>query len=301
MQRVFAVLDRVTDSAATILIQGESGTGKELVARTLHFNGPRRGGPLVTVNCAELPETLLESELFGHVRGAFTGAERDREGLLVSARGGTLFLDELGEMPPGMQAKLLRVLEQREVRPVGSTRSVAVDIRLICATNRRLREEVAAGRFREDLYYRLGVVEVELPPLRERLEDIPPLVHHLVARAAAEQNRPEPDVPTRTLRYLASYHWPGNVRQLDNSVTKAVLLSDGEALSPADFALPSRKVEVRKAKRREEYEEEEASQILAELRTCRWNVSEVGRRLGIPRPTLYRKMSKYGLKRSPDG
>ncbi len=297
MHDVFTMLDRIIDSTTTVLIQGESGTGKELIARTIHYNGPRKNGPFVAVNCVELPESLLEAELFGHVRGAFTGAERDREGLLSSANEGTFFLDEVGEMPLGMQTKLLRVLEQRTVRPLGSARDVPIDIRLVCATNRLLHEEVVAGRFREDLYYRLGVVEVTMPPLRERIEDVPPLLRYFLERIVGEQGVAMPELPRETLRYLLTYHWPGNIRQLENVVTKAMLLSSGDRLEPSDFDLPTRRLQVRRARHRGEFEEEEAETILTALRTARWNVSEVSRRLGIPRATLYRKMQRYGLRR----
>ena len=298
MQRVFALLDQVTDLPATVLIQGESGTGKELIARTLHFNSPRREGPFVAINCGALPETLLESELFGHKRGAFTGAERDREGLFVAARGGTLLLDELGEMPASMQVKLLRVLEQREVRPLGSTSDIPIDIRLVCATNRPLRRLVSEGEFRADLFYRLGVVELDLPPLRERLEDIPTVAEHLLERIAESSGRPALALTPSALRGLMTYHWPGNVRQLENTLTKALLLTSGEAITLADLDLPTLTPSPREAALdREGFEREEGARILATLRAERWNVSKVARLLGIPRPTLYRKLKRLGIKR----
>ena len=297
MQRVFSVLDRVIDVSATLLIQGESGTGKELIARTAHFNSPRRRGPFVAINCGALPATLLETELFGHVRGAFTGAERDREGLFVSAKGGTLFLDELGETPASMQVKLLRVLEQREVRPVGATRDIPIDIRLVCATNRSIRQEVEAGRFREDLFYRLGVVELELPPLRERYEDVPELAKHILARLAGDLERPHLELTPDALRALLTYEWPGNVRQLENVLTKALLLAGGEAIEVSDLSLPTIPVGRADVVDRQSFEADEGARILAVLRAERWNVSKVARILGIPRPTLYRKMKRLGIKR----
>jgi transcriptional regulator with GAF, ATPase, and Fis domain/tetratricopeptide (TPR) repeat protein len=301
MERVFSVLDRVIDTPATLLIQGESGTGKELVARAVHFNGPRRKGPFVAINCGALPATLLETELFGHVRGAFTGADRNREGLFVSAKGGSLFLDELGEMPASMQVKLLRVLEERKVRPVGATRDIPVDIRLICATNRSLQREVEAGRFRDDLFYRLGVVEVDLPPLRERLEDIPELVEHLLEAHARDLGRVVPALAPEALRALLSYDWPGNVRQLENVLTKALLLAGSDRIEAADLHLPTIPVERSSIVDRSSFEADEGTRILAALRANRWNVSKVVRVLGIPRPSLYRKMKRLGIKRESEG
>jgi transcriptional regulator with GAF, ATPase, and Fis domain len=301
MQEVLSVLDRVIEAPWPVLIQGESGTGKELIARAVHGNGPRAEGPFVTVNCAALPAPLLESELFGHVKGAFTGATRDRKGLFVEARSGTLFLDEIGEMPLEMQSTLLRALEEREVRPVGSEEVIPVDVRLVCATNRRLRDEVEAGRFREDLFYRVAVMELTLPPLRERVEDIPALVKHLLIEAAREMGREPPELSSRGLRKLARYSWPGNVRQLRNILSKALVLTEGPALTAGDIELPRAERARRQALSRPEYEKTEASQILAALNTYRWNVAEVSRALGIPRSSLYRKLKKYGLSAPPKG
>ncbi|HZO13659.1 MAG TPA: sigma 54-interacting transcriptional regulator, partial [Polyangiaceae bacterium] len=236
MQRAFATLERLTHANVPVLITGESGTGKELFARALHMDGPRKDGPMVAINCGALPEMLLESELFGHVRGAFTGADRDREGLFVTARGGTLFLDELAEMSPAMQVKLLRVLQEHEVHPVGARRAVAIDVRLVCATHKNLREEIARGRFREDLYYRVSVVEISVPPLRERPEDIPELVRHFLERASTMASRPAPRLTPEALRALMQNPWRGNVRELENVVTRAVLLADN-VIDTHDLAL----------------------------------------------------------------
>ena len=237
MQRLFALLERLAATSSTVLIQGESGTGKELVARALHYNSPRRRHPFVPVNCAALPEGLLESELFGHTKGAFSGAQMARRGLFLEASRGTLFLDEIGEMPVGMQAKLLRVLEQRQIRPVGSDREVEVDVRVLAATNQDLAGAVQQGTFREDLYYRLHVMRVEVPPLRDHREDIPLLAETFLQRHIAD-NKLEPRRFTReALRCLEQYDWPGNVRQLSHVIERAVTLSDGEWIDVEDLGL----------------------------------------------------------------
>ncbi|MCC6555658.1 MAG: sigma 54-interacting transcriptional regulator [Polyangiaceae bacterium] len=299
MQSVFSVLDRVIDASVSILIQGESGTGKELVARALHDLGPRRGGPFLAVDCgAAGGEGLLESELFGHVRGAFTGAVADRVGLFEAASGGTLLLDEIGEMPAGMQVKLLRALQQREVRRLGSSRVIPVDIRLVCATNRVLRDEVLAGRFRKDLFYRVGVVEVTLPPLRERAEDIPALAAHLLARVAAAEGRPPRRLTDDALRALRAHPFPGNVRELENVLTKAALLAEGDRITARDLSLPPAagpSAPPPGPGGRAAHEAEEAARMLAALRDTGWNASEACRRLGMPRATFYRKLKRYGF------
>jgi transcriptional regulator with GAF, ATPase, and Fis domain len=228
MRRVFQKLDRIIESDITVLIQGESGTGKELIARAIHFNGPRKSKPFVTENCAALPDSLLESELFGHVPGAFTGARRGKKGLFEQADGGTLFLDEIGDMSPEMQKKVLRVLQEGEFRPVGSEEKIKVDVRLIAASHQRLDEMVAAGAFREDLYYRVHVLTVDLPPLRERREDIPLLAEALLARAAREAGRAVPQLPREVLAALVAYDWPGNVRELENEMRRLVVLAADE-------------------------------------------------------------------------
>ena len=237
MQRLFGLLERLAATSSTVLIQGESGTGKELVARALHYNSVRRRHPFVPVNCAAMPEGLLESELFGHAKGAFTGAQIARRGLFVEASRGTLFLDEIGDMPLGMQAKLLRVLEQHQIRPVGSDREVDVDVRVLAATNRDLAGAVQQGTFREDLYYRLRVMPVQVPPLREHREDIPFLAETFVQRRTAD-NKLEPRRFTReALHALEQYDWPGNVRQLSHVIERAVTLSNGEWIDVEDLGL----------------------------------------------------------------
>ena len=237
MQRLFGLLERLAATSSTVLIQGESGTGKELVARALHYHSARRRHPFVPVNCAALPEGLLESELFGHAKGAFTGAQIARRGLFLEASRGTLFLDEIGDMPLGMQAKLLRVLEQRQIRPVGSDREVDIDVRVLAATHQDLAGAVQQGTFREDLYYRLRVMPVEVPPLREHREDIPFLAETFVQRHAAD-NKLAPRRFTRAaLRALEQYDWPGNVRQLSHVIERAVTLSNGEWIDVEDLGL----------------------------------------------------------------
>ncbi|WP_129346239.1 sigma 54-interacting transcriptional regulator [Sorangium cellulosum] len=297
MRGVLALIERVSESDVTVTVTGESGTGKELVARAIHAGGPRREGPFVAVNCAALPEALLESELFGHVRGAFTGAVRDHGGLFLSARGGTLLLDELGEMPVAVQAKLLRALQERSIRPVGSDRSVPVaDVRVVCATNRDLREEVARGRFREDLYYRVSVIEIRVPPLRDRPDDIPAIAQAILEKLAARQGRPAYRLSRGALRRLAAYGWPGNVRQLENVLARACVLAPGPEIGPADIELPAAAPAPR-SRSRADHRKIEEDRIRAALEHARWNVSEVSRSLGIPRTTLYRKLSRYGLLR----
>ena len=237
MQSMFNLLERLAGSQSTVLIQGESGTGKELVARALHFHSPRSRHPFVPINCAAVPEGLLESELFGHVRGAFTGAQIARKGLLLEASQGTIFLDEIGDMPIGMQAKLLRVLEQRQIRPVGSDREVEVDVRVLAATNRDLEAEVQRGHFREDLFYRLKVMMVRVPPLREHADDIAFLAETFLQRYRDKAPAAPRRFTRQALRALETYAWPGNVRELSHVIERAVTLCDGEWIDVADLGL----------------------------------------------------------------
>ncbi len=295
MQQVFALLDRVIDTDLPILITGESGTGKELVARAIHNNSKRAAGPMICINCGAVPEHLLESELFGYERGAFTGADRKRDGLMLQASGGTLFLDELGELSLAMQVKLLRVLQDRQVRPLGGHRSVTVDFRLVCATNRKLSDELARGTFREDLYYRVSAIEVALPPLRDRLEDLPAIAASILERAAHDASRPVPQLTRSALQKLMSAPWPGNVRQLENVLLKAVVLCDGDRITAKDIELPSSDTGGPSALSRSAWHRVERDRIERALAEYRWNVARVSRELGIPRPTLYRKLAKYGL------
>jgi DNA-binding NtrC family response regulator len=241
MQEVFRLIERVAASDIGVLITGESGTGKELVAKAIHYNGPRRRGRFLPINCAGIPETLLESELFGYTRGAFTGATAARKGLIEEAEGGTLFLDEIAEMPMLLQAKLLRVLEDKEVRPLGSNRGTTVDFRVIAASNKDLRALVARGAFREDLFFRLNVAALHLPPLRDRREDLLLLVEHFIQKQAAAQGRPVRGIRPEALRRLEGYAWPGNVRELQNAIERAVAFAGSDILEPEDLpTFPSR-------------------------------------------------------------
>jgi DNA-binding NtrC family response regulator len=231
MIEVLELMERAAGFKSTVLVTGESGTGKEVLARAIHAQSPRRNDPFVAVNCGAIPETLLESELFGHAKGAFTGADRARRGLVVEADGGTLFLDEIGEMPTSLQVKLLRVLQEEEVRPLGEAKPRMVDVRVIAATARKLEVEVAAGRFREDLYYRLNVVQLEVPPLRERPRDVPLLADHFIAHFRATLGKPVRAISDEALERLVAYRWPGNVRELENVIERAVILTEGDTIT----------------------------------------------------------------------
>ena len=294
MKRVFELLDRVIDTMLPVLVEGDSGTGKELVARAIHQYGPRASGPLVAINCGAVPDTLLESELFGVERGAFTGADRARDGLVVRAHGGTLFLDEIGEMSPATQVKLLRVLQEREVRPIGAREAKAVDFRLVCATNRRLREEVSRGRFREDLYYRIAAVEVRMPSVRERSEDLRALTAHVLEQIGEQTGRPVPLLTGQAMRKVLAYDWPGNVRQLENALTRAAVVADAGRIRAADLELGEMPSSAAR-KTRASYLQEEGQRIAEALEASRWNVARTARLLGIPRATVYRRMKQYGL------
>jgi serine/threonine-protein kinase PknK len=300
MRAVLERLERVIDTEASVLVLGESGTGKELVARAIHWNGPRKDGPFLGINCAALPESLLESELFGHVRGAFTGAERDKQGLMQAASGGTLFLDELAELSLATQAKLLRALQEREVRPLGAEKATRVDIRLIAATHRDLQAAMSQGKFREDLYYRIAVVSVALPPLRERTEDLPELCERILERLAREAGKKAPALGQDALRRLAAHPFPGNVRELENVLTRAFVLASGAKLRAEDLDLGERRAPAPRARSRRDFEADEKERFLSALRAARWNVSVVARSLGIPRNTFYRRLARYGLSRAAD-
>lgn len=292
LNEVCGLIKRVAPTPSTVLIEGESGTGKELAARALHrFSG--RDGAFVPVNCAAISEELLESELFGHTKGAFTGANQAREGLFSYAHGGTLFLDEIGEMPLPMQTKLLRVLEERTIRPVGTNREVPVDVRVVAATNRELDSHVQAGEFREDLFYRLNVVTVRMPPLRERPEDIIDLARHFYVGISSELGVPAPDVTDEQIEALRQYEWPGNVRELKNIIERSILLG-----RPPPELLPSR-AETRGERGVQGYPEGmsldavEREHLLKVLSAAGGNKSEAARRLGISRKTLERKLRSY--------
>jgi len=236
MREIFLLVERVARTSSTVLIHGESGTGKELIARAIHYESPRSSGKFLSINCGALPENLLESELFGHVKGAFTGAVRDKKGLFQESDQGTLFLDEIGEMTPSMQVKLLRALQERTVRPVGGNREEPVDVRIIAATNQDLAAQISSGEFREDLYYRINVIPINLPPLRQRREDIPPLVEHFLKKFSEQMDLDEPKrISLDAMRLLEAYQWPGNVRELENVIERAIALSPDPTLTTKDL------------------------------------------------------------------
>ncbi len=301
MKALFDQISKVMNTRATIHIHGETGTGKELVAQAIHYEGNRADKLFVATNCAALPENLLESELFGHIRGAFTGADRDKKGLFEVADGGTLFLDEIGEMSPALQARLLRVLQNGEVRPVGSSRTRKVDVRIISATNRDLEEEVKAGRFRQDLYYRLHVFPVRLPPLRERREDIPELARHFLARYCQEMNRDIPGFSQGALDLFVAYSWPGNVRELEHEVQRLVIqCDDGSFVQPEDLAPQIQRVSggapVRPSGTLKERMEQVERWILKEaLAEHHNNKTRAAKALGITREGLHKKLTRHGL------
>jgi DNA-binding NtrC family response regulator len=295
MRRVVALIEKVAATDATVLVHGPSGSGKELVARAIHYNSPRRDRPLVTINCAALQETLLESELFGHEKGAFTGAAQAKPGLIEVAEGGTLFIDEVGEMAGGLQAKLLRVLEDGHFRHVGGTQEMLADVRVVAATNRPLEEEQKAGRFREDLYYRLNVITIDLPPLRERREDIPELVEHFLATRPVGGGRCR--IAPDALAALERYDWPGNVRELANVLERAQILAEGHVITTDD--LPEGIVETAPEpgepgdpRRLRDVERRHVQDV---LRKEKGNKVRAARALGISRRALYRLIAKYHL------
>jgi transcriptional regulator with GAF, ATPase, and Fis domain len=307
MRRLYALIERIKETDIPVLISGESGTGKEVVAKAIHGTGPRAKKPFVGVNCGAIPAQLLESELFGCVRGAFTGADRDRKGLFREADGGTLLLDEIGEMPQKMQAGLLRVLQEHEVRPVGGTKEVAIDVRVLAATNRNLTQMVADGTFREDLYYRLAVVELRLPSLRERLEDLTPLIDHFLTIFASRYRRERRGIARSALRKLAAYPWPGNVRQLEHVLLSAWLMSDAEELQPDDLELPvvapprqepaprPTETSVTPPGSEAEFRCSERERILSALAECNWNKVKAAQKVGLARRTFYRRLKEFGI------
>jgi len=300
MKRLLYIVGQVATSEATVLITGESGTGKEMIAGAIHKNSLRRDGPFIKMNCAALVENLLEAELFGHEKGSFTGSDRRREGKFLQADGGSFFLDEVSEMSPGMQVRLLRVLQEREITRVGGSETLRVDVRLIAATNRNLEQEVASGRFREDLFYRLNVVNLLVPPLRERREDIPLLAQHFL-RTFSERNHKETKGFTpRAMDRLNHFPWPGNVRQLANAVERAVVLSQSSYIEEGDLALSSGGQEEEQERAASDpallpLEEIEKAAIIKTLEAVQGNKSEAARRLGITRRTLHKKLKAYGL------
>ena len=304
LRQVLETVEKIADSDSTILIRGESGTGKELIARAVHFNGPRREKPFISENCAALPDTLLESELFGHERGAFTGAHSRVKGKFEIADGGTLFLDEIGDVTPAIQVKLLRVLQEREIERLGSNLSVGVDVRIIAATNVDLERSVAEGRFRGDLYYRLNVVTADVPPLRNRQDDIPLLAHHFLEKYAKKNRKQVEGFSPIAMDILLKYDWPGNVRELENAVERSVILLNGDYITEKELPLnitqtyseESNWVAAQPVKAEPRpLEEVEKEAILAALEASGGNKSETARRLGINRKTLHKKLKNYGV------
>jgi DNA-binding NtrC family response regulator len=297
MAEVLDLVRRAARSSATVLITGESGTGKELVARAVHFHSDRVAGPFLAVNCKAFAEGLLESELFGHERGAFTGADRTRKGLFEEAAGGTLFLDEIGEISDGFQAKLLRVLQEREIRRVGDSQARSVDVRVVVATNRELQKEVAEGRFREDLFFRLAVIPIRIPPLRDRPEDILPLARHFLVEHQRELGRAFGALPEEVEAILRSHPWPGNVRELENAIERSVVLSDGATLQASDLLLqaPHSPKAADEPTLQAALDQATQKAIRDALDATGGARNEAARRLGIDRTTLYRLIRKYEL------
>ncbi len=295
MQKIYDLIERIGDSSHNVLITGESGTGKELVAKAIHYSGLRKAAPFIAVNCAAIPETLLESELFGYKKGAFTDAKTDKRGLLFEAATGTIFLDEITEMAPVLQAKLLRVIEEREVRPLGDTTSYPIDVRFIASSNRNIKDVIGQGHFREDLYYRLKVIDIELPPLRDRKEDIPLLVRYFLNKGSEESKKKVTDVSEKALKMLIGYQWPGNVRELENIMQRAIALCRGEVILPEDLpASMNQEADNNLVEKglRENYtvdqlEKEYIRRVLLEVGGNKSRAAEI---LGLDRKTLYRKI-----------
>lgn len=307
MKRVLELIHKVAPTDSTVLLLGESGTGKEVMANTIHRLSRRRDRPFVAINCAALPEALLESEMFGHVKGAFTGAERDKVGLFEEASGGTILLDEIGDMSPITQAKLLRVLQSGEIRPVGASVSKLVDVRVLAATNVDLVKAVQEHRFREDLYFRLNVIQIRIPPLRERMEAVPQLAAHFVRRSAERFGKPVTGFDEHAMSLLSHYPYPGNVRELESIVAHAVIMADGSIIRARDLPDdvqfgPSPRLALGYEARDEmmTLAEMEARHIRMVLEKVEGNQTQAAKHLGISRSTLWRKMGEYGLNKSPD-
>ena len=311
MQELYSMLDKVSSSEATVLIQGENGTGKELIARSVHFNSPRKNNNFTTVNCSAFNENLLDSELFGHVKGSFTGAIKDKKGLFEAAHNGTLFLDEVGDMTLTMQVKLLRVLQQGTLTPVGGTEERKVDVRVIAATNRDLKAMIEEGTFREDLYYRINVINIQVPALRDRKEDLPVLVDHFLLKSCKEKEVPLKQITSRAMEKIFDFQWPGNIRQLENEVERLVVLSGNDQKIGPELlsqtirdAVPSggsagaggKSMSFKfNGKLKDAMEELEKSMIKEGLRRTKWNKSKLAKELGISRAGLIMKVDKYGL------
>jgi DNA-binding NtrC family response regulator len=297
MQQIYEVIDRISTGSPTVLIQGESGTGKELVANVIHQNSVRRDKPFIPVNCGAISEGLLESELFGHVKGAFTGAIKDNIGLFKAADGGTIFLDEIAEVPPALQVKLLRALQERKIRSVGDTREFGIDVRVIAATNKNLEKAIENKSFRKDLYYRLNVISINMPPLRDIKDDIPHLVHHFMKKFRKETHRDVTRVAPDVIDLLMRYDWPGNVRQLENIIERAFALGEGDIICAKDLPSEIRDIDKQLSISNANLNliENEKILILRALRQSNGNKAEAAKLLGINITTVYRKMEKYRI------
>lgn len=297
MEPVFETIRKVSGTDANVLILGENGTGKELVARAIHRSSPRKEKPFIKVDLGAVTETLFESELFGHAKGAFTGAVEDRAGRFEIAHEGTLFLDEIGNLPPPLQAKLLTALQSRQVVRVGTNKAISIDVRLICATNMPIYENAAQEKpeFRQDLLYRINTVEIQLPPLRQRIDDIPVLIGHFLERFGRKYQKEELDVGERTMKQLQQYPWPGNIRELQHAVERAVIMSNSIRLEVEDFLMAQKQAPITTAKDSYNLEEVEKQTISEAIRKHQGNLSQASKELGMGRSTLYRKMKKYGL------
>jgi len=298
MKKVFETLERLKDSHCRVLLTGESGTGKEVIARAIHRTSPRREEKFYAVNCAALTETLLESELFGHEKGAFTGAIASKQGLFELADRGTLYLDEIGDTSPAFQAKLLRAVEENEFQRVGGSKTLKTDVRIVAATNKNLEKEIAKGSFREDLFYRLCVVHLHLPPLRERREDIPDLTDHFLKKLSGKMTKKLDGISKPAMENLQSYHWPGNIRELENALERGAIMAAGTIIAPDDLPLKKLNGEIKDGVTTlEELEKELITRTLAE---CNWNKSLAAKRIGIGRRTLYDKAVRLGIPLKPN-
>ncbi len=299
MEEIFELIHTVADSEAVVMVRGESGTGKELIARAIHANSKRKYGPLIALSCGALPETLLESELFGYEKGAFTGAQYSRKGRLEMADKGTLFLDEIGDISPRTQLDLLRVLQEKTIYRLGSSQPIKIDVRIVSATNRNLEEAVREGNFREDLYYRLNVVSIHVPPLRERKEDIPLLASHFLKKYTVENQKKIDAVSGAAMEMLIAYHWPGNVRELENVIERSVVVCKANKIMPKDLpeTVTQAARETRCPVNPRSLEEAEKIHIQKALDENDWNISQSAKILGIDRVTLYNKIKKYNIDR----
>ena len=296
MLRIYRTIEKVAPTSATVLILGESGTGKELLAHALHDLSPRQARRFVAINCAAIPETLLESELFGYEKGAFTGAAKQTQGKVETADGGTLFLDEIGDLSPALQAKLLRFLQERVIERLGGRTEIPVDVRVVCATHQNLKDQIGTGRFREDLYYRLAEIVVEIPPLRARTGDAALLAHAFARRFAAEQRRGSLTLSSDAIAAIEAYAWPGNVRELENVVKRAAIMAEGDVITAADIGVTSPEGEGVALNLRQIRDDAERGAVLHALGRANGNMSKAADLLGVSRPTLYDLMHRFGLK-----